>query len=785
MKLRTKILIAFLPSIVVALSLMGALLLWQLHGDMTKFYEDLSLKQLTLCNRYMELFWEETKQNLTFFAKLPESRNSGEAFLNFAETTEPTTERYPDMSETGRRLFGLWQEMANAHPYYANIYFGYPDGRLGIFPETELPAGFDCRTRPWFEESMKSQEDFVISPIYRSVGGEIVATLTTKIKNGVETVAIAGFDVELSTFSDLIKSLRYGETGHYILLEKTGRILADTADKASAFKMVKEMGEPGLVQVVSGPDGLSEIEYGGRGVMVNVLTGYNGYKIIAMVDRSEVYAGLWTAFIEIVLAGLVLLVAFTILTLLLTRSINFSLHTLLESLGKVQHGDYDVRLDSSKVVSDEFYKLFSGIKAMIAEIKQRVGFSNGILDAITYPYVVTEPTGELIQLNQPLVDILGHAGSPKDYIGKNIGEVVYGDSGKHTITHEVIEKKRSIPKMEGTLPTQQGGEVDILFEASPVFDLDGNLIAGFALFTDLTEIKLQQRKIEEQSDRIAATAKDAFSLAEKMASAAEELSAQVEQSSHGTENQRERIMETSTSLGEMNTTVLEVARNAASAAEGSDMARDKAQAGAEVVRESIEAVTQVQAMTMGLKESMKSLGKQAEGIGTIMDVITDIADQTNLLALNAAIEAARAGEAGRGFAVVADEVRKLAEKTMVATQEVGDAIGNIQMETRGAVAGVDEAVAAVERSTALTGETGNALGEIVSLVEMASDRVRSISIAADEQSAASDEINHAVNEISRISSETATAMVQSSQAVSGLARLAQDLNELIRNLQDS
>ena len=64
----------------------------------------------------------------------------------------------------------------------------------------------------------------------------------------------------------------------------------------------------------------------------------------------------------------------------------------------------------------------------------------------------------------------------------------------------------------------------------------------------------------------------------------------------------------------------------------------------------------------------------AEGIGRIMNVISDIADQTNLLALNAAIEAARAGDAGRGFAVVADEVRKLAEKTMTATKEVGDAI---------------------------------------------------------------------------------------------------------------
>ena len=270
---------------------------------------------------------------------------------------------------------------------------------------------------------------------------------------------------------------------------------------------------------------------------------------------------------------------------------------------------------------------------------------------------------------------------------------------------------------------------------------------------------------------------------EIVTSASEELSAQIEQSSRGSEEQTHRVDETATAMEEMNATVLEVAKSASHAAETADQAKAKAEDGSKIVGLVVKGIDDVKHQSEEMKSDMGTLGKQAEGIGQIMNVISDIADQTNLLALNAAIEAARAGEAGRGFAVVADEVRKLAEKTMTATKQVGDAIRGIQEGTRKNIDNVERSGKTIEEATVLANKSGDALKEIVSLVESTSDQVRSIATASEQQSAASEEINHSIEDVSRISSETSDAMRQSAQAVSEMANQAQILKNLIEEMQ--
>jgi len=447
---------------------------------------------------------------------------------------------------------------------------------------------------------------------------------------------------------------------------------------------------------------------------------------------------------------------------------------------RIAGGDLKARFDETR----PGIGVFGAVKHMTETLKNKLGFAEGVLRGITTPSVVVDANEKLLFLNQQIIDYIERSGKPDDYVGTSAAKFFYNDESRRTVTGQAIAQKQVLGKKNVAITSMTGRSLVCNIDSSPIYDLDGKLIAGITQLTDLTEV------VEQQHAAKAATARGILQAAERIegvveivTSASEELSAQVEQASRGAEEQAGRVGETATAMEEMNATVLEVAKNASNAAETSGLARDKAEEGADLAGKVDGFIRQVLLAAQQSLEDMGTLGKKADGIGNVLNVISDIADQTNLLALNAAIEAARAGEAGRGFAVVADEVRKLAEKTMLATKEVGEAIQGIQYATRNNYKTVEQAVVAIGEVTELAGKTSDVLGQIVSLAEQTAEKISSIATASEQQSSTSEEINRAIEDVNRISSETSDAMRQSAQAVVELANQAQTLRALVLEMK--
>ncbi len=314
--------------------------------------------------------------------------------------------------------------------------------------------------------------------------------------------------------------------------------------------------------------------------------------------------------------------------------------------------------------------------------------------------------------------------------------------------------------------------LELSVHAIPLYDLNNKMIAFMEIISDITEIKHQTKMIQEISVQ-------ANEVALRVASAAERLTEQTDLIVEGSNMQRDRIESTSTAMTQMNASVIEVAHNAANTAGQSESVRQKAKEGIEIITKLSDSMGLLNRSSDNLKENMEKFDRLSEGIGSVINVISDIADQTNLLALNAAIEAARAGEAGRGFAVVADEVRKLAEKTMDATREVGENIRAIQVSSTDNQQEVGTVVTRITSMAELVRASEASLQEIVLVTEQTSEMIAVISAAANEQTTVSNEVSKSMCDITETVNNTSNTILDSADAIRELSAQAQELQGII------
>ncbi|MCT4609789.1 MAG: methyl-accepting chemotaxis protein [Pelagimonas sp.] len=232
---------------------------------------------------------------------------------------------------------------------------------------------------------------------------------------------------------------------------------------------------------------------------------------------------------------------------------------------------------------------------------------------------------------------------------------------------------------------------------------------------------------------------------------AKQIEASSEMLSRRTVSSAATLEESTAALQQISTAATGSSEGAKHANESGNDAIGKAQAGAKIVANTVQAMTEI--------------NNSSEEIARITTLIDDIAFQTNLLALNAGVEAARAGAAGSGFAVVAAEVRALAQRTADAARQISKLI----------VTSGDR----VQQGVALVGDTGDALDEILQAVEEVTDQIRKISELSSEQARGLDEISTSIGQLDQDTQENAHMFEQTKHTTASLLNEGSRLEEMV------
>lgn len=191
--------------------------------------------------------------------------------------------------------------------------------------------------------------------------------------------------------------------------------------------------------------------------------------------------------------------------------------------------------------------------------------------------------------------------------------------------------------------------------------------------------------------------------------------------------------ETNAAMEEMAATIKQVEGNAGECRQLSLEVVNAAEQGRARVSATISGIEAIRSASEDAQGVIISLGRRAQEIGDILDVIDEVAEETKLLALNAAIIAAQAGEHGRGFSVVADQIKDLADRVGASTKEIDTLIKAVQDESENAVGAVQEGAQMVAEGVRLSNEAGDALERITERAQRSGEMIGEIARATSEQ----------------------------------------------------
>ena len=221
------------------------------------------------------------------------------------------------------------------------------------------------------------------------------------------------------------------------------------------------------------------------------------------------------------------------------------------------------------------------------------------------------------------------------------------------------------------------------------------------------------------------------------------------------ETQAATLEQSAAALNQLSESVRRTSDRAEQAETSGRSTREQAESGAQVMRDAIGAMRQIES--------------SSEKVSRIIGVIDDIAFQTNLLALNAGVEAARAGEAGKGFAVVASEVRALAQRASESAHEIKTLIA--------------ESTSQVTEGSRLVLTTGERLDDILNRAQEMQSLMSEIAGAAREQASGLNEISGGVNQLDSVTQQNAAMAEETNAAASSLSSTSEELVGILRKFR--
>lgn len=248
-------------------------------------------------------------------------------------------------------------------------YLGTKDGDMLISPEADLPADYDPRIRPWYQEAIANPGDIITTAPYEDAStGDLIITVAKSLNGGA---GVVGVDIDISVISQIVQEVKIGERGYPFILDKNRGIVVHPT---------LEVGEPleGDFVDLMYADLTGYFHYVFNGVdkeMAFRTNDLTGWKIGGALDTAEVTEQAKPILLVTMVVILITAIVCTIIVYPIIKPIIQSLRQLVASAEKISEGDLTERVeiksqDELGELGQSFNKMSQSIRSILLNLNQ-------------------------------------------------------------------------------------------------------------------------------------------------------------------------------------------------------------------------------------------------------------------------------------------------------------------------------------------------------------------------------------------------------------------------------
>jgi methyl-accepting chemotaxis protein len=272
-------------------------------------------------------------------------------------------------------LTDTFKDLVTTHNEVSSTYVGTEDGKMYLFPNDELPAGYDPRTRDWYKEAKEHRGEMIVTSPYEDASTKtLIVTIAKEVPDGSGVVAL---DIDLNELRKMVLGVKIGEHGYPMILDDNQKIAIHPTLKQGAT-LPSNIIQP-LYKSEKG-----KFSYTFKGVpkeMVFETNSLTGWKISGIINNDEFQQQAKPILMTTIYVVLLFLLIGAVVTFFILRMILNPINQLIAVTERVSNGDLTVQVPVDS--NDEFGILGKAFNRMIESLLQLINKINFTSNRLT------------------------------------------------------------------------------------------------------------------------------------------------------------------------------------------------------------------------------------------------------------------------------------------------------------------------------------------------------------------------------------------------------------------